>query len=161
MSEKPVVVARRVGTGEEQRALDAYVKLVRAAESVTARLAGELAASGLTLSQFGTLEALYHLGPLCQSDLGAKILKSSGTMTTVVDNLEQRRLVHRLRDDRDRRRVLVRLTDEGRQLIHELFPGHLRSIVREMGVLSSTDQEELARLSRSVGLGVHDSGQPS
>ena len=66
------------GTKAEVRALDAYIKLLRASDSIVGRLGQNLRAEDeLTLSQFGVLEALLHLGPMCQRDLGAKILKSS------------------------------------------------------------------------------------
>ena len=58
-------------------------------------VACKVAEYDLTAPQFGVLEALYHLGPLCQKDLAAKILKSSGNMTMVIDNLEKRDLVRR------------------------------------------------------------------
>ena len=143
---------RHKGTEEEVRALDAYIKLMRAAESVAARLAPHLSSAGLTPSQFGALEALYHLGPLCQRDLGRKILKSGGNITMVVDNLEKRGLAERERTIEDRRYVSVHLTREGRKLIGELFPRHARAIREEMGVLSLAELEKLGRLCKRVGL---------
>ncbi len=80
------------GNRQETRALSTYVKLMRAAESITARIHRHLASVGLTLSQFAVLEALYHLGPLYQREIGQKLLKSSGNITMVIDNLEKRRL---------------------------------------------------------------------
>ncbi|NLF76610.1 MAG: MarR family transcriptional regulator, partial [Chloroflexi bacterium] len=68
------------GTPEERRALDAYIKLQRAADTVLARTTAHLAAHGLTVSQFGALEALYHLGTLSQRDLAQKLLKSTGNI---------------------------------------------------------------------------------
>ena len=50
------------GTPAETAALDAYIKLMRAAESVTTRVGGVMAAAGLTIGQFGVLEALLHHG---------------------------------------------------------------------------------------------------
>ena len=140
------------GTDEEVRALDAYIKLMRAAESVAARLAPHLSRAGLTTSQFSALEALYHLGPLCQRDLAKKILKSGGNITMVVDNLEKRGLVERERDAIDRRYITVRLTAAGRRLIQKLFPRHAEAIREEMDVLSATELERLARLCKRVGL---------
>ena len=58
------------GSAQERAALDAYIKLMRAADSVTARLDPLMRAADLTVGQFGALEALLHLGPLCQRDLG-------------------------------------------------------------------------------------------
>lgn len=140
------------GSEEEVQALDTYIKLIRAAESVMSRVyrTGEL--NGLTNSQFGVLEALLHLGPLCQRELGTKILKSSGNITMVIDNLERRGLVERRRDKGDRRYVTVYLTDSGSQVIQDIFPRHMERIKDELGILSSSDQEDLARICRTLGL---------
>jgi MarR family 2-MHQ and catechol resistance regulon transcriptional repressor len=98
------------------------------------------------------LEALMHLGPLCQRDLGRKILRSSGNMTLVVDNLEKRRLVQRERSPEDRRYYSVRLTAEGERLIRGIFPPHARAVTETMGALSRAEQEELGRLCRKLGV---------
>ncbi len=151
------------GDAEQRRALDAYIKLMRAAESVTARLAAGLREAGLTTSQLGVLEALLHLGPLAQCELAKKQLKSPANLTTVVDNLERRGLVRRTRDPRDRRRSVVELTPDGRRLIEDFFPRHAAAIAREMAVLEPAEQEELARLCRKLGLAAApgDGGSPS
>jgi len=104
------------GSTEERAALDAYIKLMRAAESVTARLEPLMRAADLTVGQFGALEALLHLGPLCQRDLGRKLLRSGGNTTVVVGNLARRGLVRRTRRSDDRRFITVTLTDKGRRL---------------------------------------------
>ncbi|WP_025322599.1 MarR family winged helix-turn-helix transcriptional regulator [Deferrisoma camini] len=140
-----------LGTEEEVRALDAYIKLMRAANALTARVHRHLAEERLTISQFGALEALYHLGPLCQKDLGRKLLKTDGNITLVVDNLEKRGLVERRRDAKDRRYVMVHLSDEGRELIRRTFPRHVAGVVEALSVLDPSEQQELARLCRIVG----------
>jgi MarR family 2-MHQ and catechol resistance regulon transcriptional repressor len=134
-------------------ALDAFIKLVRAAESVSGRVEASLASLKLTVSQFGVLEALFHLGPLAQKDLARKILKSSGNITMVVDNLEKRGLVQRVRSEQDRRSYTVTQTAKGRELITAFFPGHVERIVKEMASLTRAEQAELGRLCRKVGLG--------
>lgn len=139
------------GTRQEVRALDGYIKLMRAANSVSARLAGILDEAGLSGSQFGVLEALYHLGPLHQRALGEKILCSGGNITMVVDNLEKRRLARRERGTADRRVVTVHLTAAGRQVIQKIFPRHVANIVAQMSVLSRAEQDELGRLCRKLG----------
>jgi len=141
------------GTPEEVRALNTWIKLTRAADSFGARLADHGTCSDVTVSQFGVIEALYHLGPMCQSELAGKILKSSGNMTLVLDNLEQRGLVERQRDSADRRFVTVRLSEAGQALIAGVFPGHVAGVVRAIGVLSAEEQEQLGTLCRKLGLG--------
>ena len=140
------------GSKEEVRALDTYIKLVRAAESLMTKIYRGNGMGGLTVSQFGVLEALYHLGPLCQRELGEKILKSSGNITMVIDNLEKQNLVERKRDRGDRRYVTVHLTESGRQSIAEIFPDHLERIKKELSVLSGAEQDSLSQLCRTLGL---------
>ena len=140
------------GTEREIGALNAFIKLIRAAESLNERISQKIAAHHLTLSQFGVMEILHHLGALPQCKIGEKLLKSSGNITMVVDNLEKLNLVERRRDSGDRRVVMVHLTGEGRALIERIFPEHVGVIVEEMGVLDSREQELLGQLCRKVGL---------
>jgi MarR family 2-MHQ and catechol resistance regulon transcriptional repressor len=139
------------GSAQERAALDAYIKLMRAADSVTARLDPLMRAADLTVGQFGTLEALLHLGPLCQRDLGRKLLRSGGNITVVVGNLARRGLVRRERRADDRRFITVTLTDKGRRLIGGIFPRHVQHIVHELSALSLPQQAELSRLCRQLG----------
>ncbi len=139
------------GSQKQERALDAYVKLLRATDTVDAVVMSQLDAARLTPSQFAVLEALHHVGPLCLTELARKLLKTSGNLTMVVGNLEKRRLVTRVRQAADRRFYLVTITDKGRKLIREVFPQHLKSIVQAMTALSSEEQESLAALCRKLG----------
>ncbi|UCH09385.1 MAG: MarR family transcriptional regulator, partial [Fidelibacterota bacterium] len=128
-----------------------YIKLSRALNSFEGSIQAGLASAGLTGSQFGVLDALFHLGPLCQKDLGAKILKTSGNMTMVIDNLEKRGLVVRQRQAEDRRHMVVHLTEEGRGVIAQLLPRHAAAITREMAILTHSEQLELGRLCKKLG----------
>lgn len=140
------------GARDEVRALDAYVKLLRAAGTVGGRIASDLRKLSLTESQFGILEMLLHLGPLRQCDIGTKLLISRANVTLVVDQLADRGWVRRERDAADRRSNVVHLTAEGRRRIERLFPGHARRIAALLSALSASEQEALGRLCRKLGL---------
>jgi MarR family 2-MHQ and catechol resistance regulon transcriptional repressor len=133
------------------RALNAFITLVRAAEAVAVALHAGLAARRLTSSQFGVLETLFHLGPLCQGDLALKLLRSGASTTSVVEGLEKRGLVIRQRTEEDKRFVRVALTGKGRKLIQDIFPGHAQAAARVFEVLDEDEQEELRRLCRKLG----------
>lgn len=139
------------GTEAEQRALDLFIKLMRAADSVAARTGCAIAAAGLTPSQFGVLETLYHLGPLMVSQLAEKHLKSPNNFTTVIDNLEKQGLVRRERDQQDRRVIRVHLTDPGRDRITHALPCFVRDVVKTTNVLTPQEQDQLAHLLRRLG----------
>lgn len=124
---------------------------MRAADSATQRIHRYLSASGLTASQFGVLEALHSLGPLCQRELGEKILKTSGNVTLVIDNLEKRALVRRERSADDRRYITVSLTPVGDALIADVFPRHAQAVCDDMQTLTPAEQDALGRLCRKLG----------
>ncbi|MEW6323499.1 MAG: MarR family transcriptional regulator [Acidobacteriota bacterium] len=143
------------GPAAETRALNAFIKLMRAANSVSGALARPVAdEGGLTMSQFGVLEALLHLGPMSQGQLCGKLLLSGSNLTTVIDNLEKHGLVRRERLSSDRRVVEVSLTDKGRSLIARMFPNHARRITNLFAALTPKQQDQLAALCRTLGTSI-------
>ena len=142
------------GSESEVRALNALITLVRAAEAVGVTLHRDLVDKGLTSSQFGVIEALFHLGPLCQGELAVKLLRSGASVTSVVEGLEKRGLLVRQRTEEDKRFVRVALTGKGRKLIQEIFPAHAEAVARLFSVLTDGEQEQLRRLCRKLGTGV-------
>ena len=141
------------GTEQEKQALDAFIKLSRAADSVGRRANDHLHTYDLTLSQFGVLEALHHLGPMPVGQLAGKILRSSANLTLVIDNLVKRGLTARERRADDRRTVQISLTPDGRDLIAAMMPDHVAGVVDAMSSLSAEEQATLAALCRKLGLG--------
>jgi MarR family 2-MHQ and catechol resistance regulon transcriptional repressor len=145
------------GTPAETRALNAFIKLMRATNALGSSLSRSLAdKADLTMSQFAVLEALLHLGPMSQGDIGGKLLLSGSNITTVIDNLEKRGLVRRERRTDDRRVVQVSLTAKGRQLIDGVFPDHARRITNLFAALTPKQQDQLAALCRTLGLSIQD-----
>ena len=134
-------------------ALDTFIKFTRAANALENRLVRRGNMQDLTMSQFGVMETLYHLGPLCQGAISAKLLRSSGNITLVIDNLEKNGLVERKRDTGDRRQVTISLTPKGEALIKVIFPRQAATITDEFDVLSAEEQTELGRLCKKLGIG--------
>jgi len=138
------------------RALNAYINLVRASDSVLSKIAVHLESEGVTMGQFAVLEALLHLGPMCQHALAEKLLRSGGNMTLVVDNLQKQGWVKRVRQEKDRRMVEIHLTPKGRRLITRIFPVHAKVIAQVMGELTPAEQEDLRRIARKLGRGAEE-----
>lgn len=141
------------GNTNETNALNAFIVLMRAANSITSRLNPAFLKIHLTPTQFGILETLYHLGPLCQKDIAQKQLKTGGNITMAVDHLEKKQLVVRSREKEDRRRIAVGLTKKGRDYISKVLPEIVSRINAEMSVLTQDEQQELRRLCRKLGIG--------
>lgn len=140
------------GSKKEMLALDSYIKFMRAADTINSAVNLSISKFGLTESQFNVLDALYHLGPLSQKELGYKLLKSGGNITMVIDNLEKDAYVERRRGKEDRRIFFVHPTKAGEKKIEEILSVQVNFITNEMNRLSKTEQIELQRLCKKIGI---------
>ena len=137
---------------KEVSALDTYIKLIRATDTIKSKVIKSLSKFRLTENQFNCLDAVFYLGPLTQKELGEKLFRSGGNITFVVDNLEKNRLVKRIRDENDRRKFLVHLTQKGEKLYKKVFPYQLKFLVEELKSITEKDKKELQRICKKIGL---------
>ena len=131
--------------------LKLWVVLSRAHASVAAHSEADIARHGLSVTEFGILEALYHKGPLLLGDLQRRILVSSGGVTFLVDRLEEKGLVAREACPEDRRARYAVLTPAGRALMKRVFPGHAAAISRALGGLTRDERRAATKLLRALG----------
>jgi MarR family 2-MHQ and catechol resistance regulon transcriptional repressor len=137
-------------SNSERAVINSYLRFIRASASTTDIASRDLLANGLTGTQYGVLDNLYHQGPMRIGELAEHGLKSCGNLTLVVDNLEKMKLVKRNRDESDRRVVVVNLTAKGDKLISKLFPKHVEDINAAMSGLTKSELKELARICRKL-----------
>jgi MarR family 2-MHQ and catechol resistance regulon transcriptional repressor len=111
-----------------------------------------IAEAGLCLSDFATLEALLHKGPLTITEIQAKVLLASGSMTAAVDRLEKKGLVTRRATPIDRRAKVLELTPEGRRVVEAAFRRHAEELEAGMAGLNVTEKRQLYGLLKKLGL---------
>lgn len=100
----------------------------------------------LTTSQLATLRQLARRGALSAGDLARGISVSQATITGIVDRLESRGLVTRVRDMEDRRRVVIDLTEAGREVVATSPPPLHERFVLRLAELPTEEREEIARV---------------
>jgi len=111
------------------------------------RIAGEaFAAAGVRRYHFSVLVALAEDGPASQADLGRRLSIDRSDMVAVVNDLERDGLVARVRDERDRRRNLVRLTPAGKRALDRLDARVEEAQAALLEPLSAAEREDLLRL---------------
>ena len=131
-------------------ALVTYGRLMRAANALRSFASRQVSESGLTLTQFAVLEALYHVGPMSLSEVARKILTTGGNLTMVVGNLEKQGLVSRKCSEKDARVYVLSLTGKGKRLIGAIFPEHAAAITEAVEVLTPKEQKKLAELCKKL-----------
>lgn len=137
---------------EQDAALKLWVVLSRAHAAVAAHAEADVMRHGLSLAEFGALEALYHKGALLVGELQRAVLKSSGGITYVVDRLQEKGLVARRPCQEDRRAIYAEVTAEGRALMDRIFPLHARSLEKAQAGLSAEEKETATELVKKLGL---------
>ncbi len=93
----------------------------------------------ITAEQWAIVRHLWEEDGLSQRELGEKTSKDKPNITRMIDALEQKRLVFRQPDPRDRRKYCIYLTKEGKSLQERLLP--LAQTLRERVTQNLTPQE--------------------
>ena len=137
------------------RPLEVLSRVTRLARHLDRARRTAFALHGLESWEFDVLTALRRDGKpytLSPGQLLTQTLVTSGTMTNRVDRLEDRGLVTRLPDPRDRRGVQVRLTARGKDLVDAALKDLLVREEELLGALTSRQQDVLASLLRTLVL---------
>ena len=101
---------------------------------------------GFTFFQYQILAWLRDGIGLNPRDICAQYRHNSGALTRVIDQLEEKGFIERLRRDRDRRKVELQLTDAGRKVIGILIPLVVEQLNLALEDFSSDDVQQLTRL---------------
>lgn len=121
--------------------LPVLYELVRAYQAFESYSAAHIRTLGLTASQFDIVATLGNTEGMSFKDLGEKTLITKGTLTGVVDRLEDKALVRRVASPRDGRSQMVRLTAAGEKLFAKVFPVHLCHLEQAFKDFSQRDLE--------------------
>ncbi len=137
---------------EQDLSLKLFVVLSRAMESITKRVEEDIRRYGLNPTEFAVLELLYHKGDQPIQKIGTKVLLASSSITYVVDKLEKKSFIERKPCPRDRRVTYAVITNEGTELMNEIFPKHKEAIQDIFAGLNNSEKDELIKQLKKLGL---------
>ena len=103
--------------------------------------------------QYDVLSTLRRQGKpfiMAATELAASNMLTSGAMTNRIDRLEEDKLVRRIKDENDGRRVLVQLTNKGLDLVEEATAARFETAMSALENLSRPQRESLNSLLRLV-----------
>jgi DNA-binding MarR family transcriptional regulator len=123
------------------------IKIV--AEKLVAGLEAYFARQGLSLADFEIIAALMRSGKpyrLTQRDLGDRVMRTPGTITSRIDRLAAAGLVERRPHPDDRRAFYVGLTRRGSQTFDRIVDGHLANEHALLAGLTPPEQRALIKL---------------
>lgn len=133
------------------KGIHVWLVLWKATHAVERNAQASVTQLELGLTDFAVLEILLHKGPQPVNTIGKGVLLTSGSITTAIDRLESRGLVHRRSHPEDRRTRVVHLTEEGQRVIERAFEVHAQDMEETMEVLNAGERIELVRLLKKLG----------
>lgn len=125
---------------------------LKASRALFHNILKDMKSYGLTTENFMVLELLYNKGPHHIQTISEKLQIPSGSITYVVNKLEEKELVRKEQDPSNRRYWKVYLTDKGEVLFNEIFPKHVEVIGENFQSLSTQQKDDLTTLLKTVGL---------
>jgi len=134
------------------QSLKLFIVLSRAYKALNEHVNRYIQEHGLNPTEFAVMELLFHKGDQPMQQIGSKILLASGSITYVVDKLEQKGMLRRIACPKDRRVTYAQITDEGKQFIEGIFPEHAQRIHELMSSLDFQEKEEAIRLLKKLGI---------
>lgn len=125
-------------------------KIIRATDLQSKRV---VKACGLTIPQVMVLRAIKGLGDVTVKRISDDVSLSQATVTTIMNRLEERQLVERIRSNTDRRIVNARLTENGNQVLQTVPPLLHESFIHRFENLDSQQQHRIfASLQQVAGM---------
>ncbi len=131
-----------------------WLVLHKASRAVENKARGHIVSLGLCLSDFAVLEVLLHKGEMRVNQLGAKVLLTSGSITTAVQRLEKAGMVSRKPSQNDGRAIKVGLTAKGKRFIAARFEEHAAVMEQVAAPLSPPERQKLLDLLKKWGKSV-------
>ena len=127
-----------------------WVRFLRFGLQSHKKLESDLEKVDLTPPQFYVLATIGYAGGLPFGEIGAKMMVTVSNLTGIVDRLEEKKIVARKRDEKDRRVVHVVLTDKGTKLYKTTIPLFEKSVSQIFSSLDKPQQKELSVLLRKL-----------
>ena len=124
--------------------------LLRRAHQRASAIFQEYMAEGLTPQQYAALIKVRDFGSVSQNRLGRAVAMDPATSQGVVQRLVAKHLIQRADDPSDRRRSLLSLTPEGKELVEMLVPRGQAITAETLEPLSKDEQATFLRLLKKL-----------
>jgi DNA-binding MarR family transcriptional regulator len=120
--------------------------LTKAQNSVQQLFKAELAPFGVTPGQYGVLKCLWDQNGLTAKQLAERLSLDSSTITGILDRMENKGLINRYHDVRDRRALCVMITNTGKELEEPLTQAIVNANQKALSKLNEEQSEVLKKL---------------
>lgn len=133
-----------------KESLNTFIGLNRTVDYLEQIVRTDVQRYGLNLTEFEVMELLYNKGDQPIQRIGQRVLIASSSITYVVDKLEEKGFVIRIRNEQDKRVTNASLTDQGHALMGDIFPEHAATLTSTFSVLTDEEMTTLKQALKKI-----------
>jgi MarR family transcriptional regulator, 2-MHQ and catechol-resistance regulon repressor len=127
-----------------------FLLLMQTSKAIQERIRDEMSKNKLSITEFSVLEVLFYQGKQTIQQIGNRILITSGSMTYVIDKLEQKGVIKRNDCREDRRVIHITLTAEGMEIMENTMPKYQEMVDSFFGDLTDDESQLLVNSLKKV-----------
>ncbi|PAE37857.1 MarR family winged helix-turn-helix transcriptional regulator [Bacillus sp. 7884-1] len=127
-----------------------FLLLMQTSKAIQERIRDEMSKNKLSITEFSVLEVLFYQGKQTIQQIGNRILITSGSMTYVIDKLEQKGVIKRNDCREDRRVIHITLTAEGMEMMENIMPKYQEMVDSFFGDLTDDESQLLVNSLKKV-----------
>ena len=127
-----------------------FLLLMQTSKAIQERIRDEMSKYNLSITEFSVIEVLFYQGKQTIQQIGNRILISSGSMTYVIDKLEQKGILKRNDCKEDRRVIHITLTAEGIEMMENIMPKYQDMVDSIFGDLTDDESKMLVNSLKKV-----------
>lgn len=98
------------------------------------------------MTQGKILKLLYKKGDISQKDMQNRLQIQSGSMSEIINKLESRELLIRQRDEKDKRKMILHLTEKGKNDVEHYTQNYQNDVIQYFDVLTCEEKENLEKI---------------
>lgn len=142
-SKKSKVEPSNTKSAAQAYSLSITRELVRAYQAFAAYSERHIREMGLTPAQFDVIATLGNTNGMSMKDVAERTLVTKGTLTGIIDRLEDKGFVRREVPQDNRRSFTLVLTPAGEEIFEKTFPAHIAYIQKRFDQMDRADLEHL------------------
>jgi MarR family 2-MHQ and catechol resistance regulon transcriptional repressor len=127
-----------------------FLLLMQTSKAIQERVRTNITSYSLSMTEFSVLEVLYYKDMQTIHEIGKRILITSGSMTYVIDKLEEKGFTKRVACPKDRRAIHIALTDKGNEILGKVMPEHQKWVDSFFEELNPVEMENLNNLLEKI-----------
>lgn len=132
--------------------IKAFTVFMKSSKSVEKLIKQDFLKKEINLNEYAVMELIYHRGDQPIQSIGKRVLMGGGSITYVIDKLEDKGFLYRRPCEKDRRKMFACITEEGKQYMKKRVKEQESLINTIFGEMNDQEVKEAIELFKRIGV---------